>query len=251
MSYSVFVVDDEPKARINLVDALSRHQAWRNIETYSSGKGLIADVISQQPDVVFLDIQMPGDNGLTLARYLQALDKPPLLVFVTAFSDYAVMAFELYALDFLLKPFDNSRVDLCVERLIGVLSNAQAVKETLLAQDAWANDRPIEKIVVRSSTSLRVIPVYQVLWIAANGNYVDIHHQEGKHLLRGSLKNLMRTLPKTDFVQIHRGYSVRKSLLRELKSTCDEKYSVVLSTGDELPVGNGYRAELIDTMTLI
>ena len=248
MNCSVFVVDDEPKARLNLVDALSQYSIWRNITTFSSGKTLIEAVIAQRPNVVFLDIQMPGDNGLILAKQIQSLESPPLIVFVTAFSNYAVMAFELYALDFLLKPFDDSRVDMCVKRLKKVLSSKKSIENSLSAQDAWANNKPIDKIVVRSSSALRIIPIDNVYWVAANGNYVDIHHQEGKHLLRGSLKAIFKSLSSEDFVQIHRGYLVRRTLIRELKSTCDEKYSLILATGDVLPVGNGFRNALIDAM---
>jgi two-component system LytT family response regulator len=219
------------------------------VQTFSSGKTLLLDVEKSNPDVVFLDIRMPGDDGLTLARKLQTLENPPLIVFVTAFSDYAVTAFELYALDYLLKPFDDHRVAICVKKLKKVLSSHQAIKETLSAQYAWANEKPVDKIVIKSSTSLRIIPIDHVLWVAANGNYVDIHHKEGKHILRGSLKNIYASLPKSEFIQVHRGFAVRKSLIREVKTISEEKFSLSLATGELLPVGKSYRQNLIESIT--
>lgn len=249
MTFSAFILDDEPKGRANLIDALAQHDEWTSVQTFSSGKTLLADVVNAKPDVIFLDIQMPGDDGLMLAKQLQALEHPPLIVFVTAFADYAVEAFELYALDYLLKPFDDKRVAICVKKLKQVLSSNQAMKETLSAQHAWANEKPVDQIVIKSSTSLRVIPIDHVLWVAANGNYVDIHHKEGKHLLRGSLKNIYSSLPKSEFIQIHRGFAVRKSLIRELKTINEEKFSLTLATGELLPVGKSYRQLLVESIT--
>lgn len=248
MSYKAFVVDDEPMARSNLSDALTQHQNWQHVCTYSSGRTLKADVLRDKPDVVFLDVQMPGDDGLSLARTLLTLPQPPIIVFVTAFSDYAVTAFELYALDYILKPFDDPRVALCLEKLESVLSNQRSHEKALLAQDAWAKTKPIDKIVIKSSNSLRIIPTEQVFWIGANGNYVDIHHEEGKHLLRGSLKHVFTCLPQKDFIQIHRGYAVRLSLVRELKTINEEKFSISLAGGTELPVGKSFKAALVDAL---
>lgn len=248
MTFSAYVVDDEPRARENLLSALSGHSDWRVLREFSSGKHLMEHLAAERPDVIFLDIQMPGDNGLELARRMQCLKDPPLVVFVTAFSDYAVTAFELYALDYLLKPFDDARVDMCIAKLERVLGNQSAFSASLDAQSAWARNKPIEKIVIRSSSSLRVIPIEQVMWVAANGNYVDIHHCEGKHLLRGSLKSIFETLPKPEFIQVHRGYAVRTSLIRELKTQDEEKFTITLADGVSLPVGKTFRAELVDAM---
>lgn len=245
MKFSAFVVDDEPKALSNIVHALQMHKNWQEVHAYSSGELLVSDAQLLKPNVVFLDIKMPGDNGLALARQLLKLVHPPIIVFVTAFADYAVDAFELYAMDYLLKPFSDGRISTCIKKLEYELLNDAIHQNALQRQHAWANNKPVDKIVIKSSNVLRVIPTAHIYWLAANGNYVDIHHEDGKHLLRGSLKSVMGTLPSEDFIQIHRGIVVRITLVRELKSLNDDQYSILLATGEVLPVGKSFHSNII------
>ncbi|TQV74708.1 response regulator transcription factor [Aliikangiella marina] len=249
MNYRAYILDDEPKARENLVASLSKHNNWEILKEFSSSKNVLEQIVVDKPDVVFLDIQMPGESGLELAKKMQKLNSPPLVVFVTAFSDYALTAFDLYALDYLLKPFDNSRVDMCINKLEKVLGNISSHAASLNAQNAWATNDPLERIVIKSSSSLRIIPTEKIKWVAANGNYVDIYHQEGKHLLRGSLKSIYESLSKERFLQIHRGIIVQKNLVRELKTIDDEKFLVTLVDGETLPVGKKYRTALVEALT--
>ena len=245
MTYSVVVVDDEPMARANLVDALAKHDNWQVIQTFCSGAGLLQAVDEHQPDAVFLDIQMPGQDGLTLAKQLLTLSSPPLIVFVTAYSNYAVSAFELYAIDYLLKPFDDKRVSQCIGKLEAALGNNSVYREQINAQQAWAYKQAVSKLVVKSSANVRIIPVENIHWIADNGNYVDIHHSDGKHLLRDSLKHIALVLPKHDFIQVHRRFMVRRSMIRELCTVEDERLGVTLSNGQSIPVGKSFKADLV------
>ena len=248
MNFSAFVVDDEPKGRDNVVYALRLHPGWDDIRTYSSGKSLIDDAERLQPKVVFLDIKMPGYDGLVLAKQLLKIANPPLLVFITAFSDYAIDAFELYAIDYLLKPFNDERISTCIKKLEYELLNQTTHQNALQRQHAWANQQALEKIIIKSSKTLRVIPTAQIFWLAANGNYVDIHHEDGKHLIRGSLKSIVASLPNTDFIQIHRSIVARVSLMRELKSLDDGQFVISLVTGDVLPVGKSFHSSLIKSL---
>ncbi|MFK8014058.1 MAG: LytR/AlgR family response regulator transcription factor [Gammaproteobacteria bacterium] len=243
--FSAFVVDDESMARGNLLDALQQHDRWTNTRTFASGASLLESVLAHRPDVVFLDIQMPGEDGLVIARALLELRAPPLVVFVTAYSDYAVTAFELYAVDYLLKPFSNERLAQCITKLEHALGHRSSHESQRAAQAAWAHSTPLKHLTIKSSTSIRVIGIEQVRWIAANGNYVDIHHTDGKHLLRTRLKQVLLTLPKTDFIQVHRGYAVRYDQISEIRTTDRERIVAILACGDSIPVGKTYRQELL------
>ncbi|MEM9335950.1 MAG: LytTR family DNA-binding domain-containing protein [Pseudomonadota bacterium] len=242
---NAFVVDDEPMARGNLIDALQQHRGWQVQQALPSGERLIAEVIKHEPDVVFLDIQMPGEDGMDVARRLLRLQQAPLIVFVTAHSQYAVEAFELYAVDYLLKPFNDDRLAQCVAKLEHQLDNRSANARVRSAQLAWAESSTLERVVIKSSNSVRIIETTQILWIAANGNYVDIHHTDGKHLLRASLKHFLERLPHGEFIQLHRSYAVRSGLIREIKADVGERHVAVLSTGENLPVGKSFRAALL------
>lgn len=245
---SVFIVDDEKSAQNNLIDSLKHHENWHVKRTYSSGSGLLECVQTEKPDVVFLDIKMPGSNGLAIAKELISLNNPPLIVFVTAFSEYALRAFELYAVDYLLKPFDDARISMCIKKLEATLSNSSLYDGMQEAQNAWANTKPLKQIIIKSSASIRIIPTEDIECLAANGNYVDIHHKGQRHLLRGSLKNVLSYLPEKTFVQIHRGYAVRFSMIREIKTLDDEKSVVVLSSTTELPLGKSFKPIVVSAL---
>ena len=121
--FRVFVVDDERIAQNNIIDALTNHTNWQVVSVFSSSVGLLNKAKELKPDVIFLDIKMPGETGLSIAKQLIALPQAPLIVFVTAFSEYALKAFELYAVDYLIKPFDDSRIAICIDKLETALNN--------------------------------------------------------------------------------------------------------------------------------
>lgn len=248
MSISAFIVDDEPMARGNLVVSLQEHSGWSDLSTFSSCESLIANVIRQRPQVIFLDIQMPGDNGMSVARKILTLPHPPLIVFVTAHSEYAVAAFELYAIDYLLKPFSDERLAQCVAKLEYALNNELAYQRAHSAQTAWASDAPLKRLVIKSSASIRIVDVAEIQWIATNGNYVDVHGARDKHLLRASLKHLLSRLPQDDFIRVHRRYAVRFGLIREVKTKDNDRSVAVLASGEMVPVGKSFRRALLDRL---
>ncbi|MEO0575673.1 MAG: LytTR family DNA-binding domain-containing protein [Pseudomonadota bacterium] len=243
--FSAFIVDDEAMARGNLVDALRHHPRWSTSQTFASGKNLLEDVTQQAPAVVFLDIQMPGEDGIAIAKQLLQLRDAPLIVFVTAFSEHAVAAFELYAVDYLLKPFSDARLAQCIAKLEHALDHPASYQHAQLAQTAWAKAKPLERLVIKSSASVRIIDVERIHRIGANGNYVDIYHEDGMHLLRASLKQVLSSLPEGEFIQVHRSYAVRHRMISEIKHSDNERSVAVMINGDTVPVGKSFRQMLM------
>lgn len=248
MSISLFVVEDEPKAQSNIRHAISNVSDWEVTRCYSSGENVVQDVELLSPDILFLDIQLPGEDGLSIARSVLQLPSPPLIVFITAFSQHAVTAFELYAIDYLLKPFDDARMLQCVQKIEQTLGNTKQYKQQLAAQGAWAERKPLQHIVINSSNRMQIIPSEEVTYLASNGNYVDIHHKNGVQLIRSSLKQMLTCFSANEFIQIHRGYAVRESLIREVYKGNEDKFSVTLNSGEQLPVGNTYKQSLMQRL---
>lgn len=243
MHIPCLIVDDEPMARLNIRDALSPFSQWQIVGELGSAGELHEQVALRKPAVVFLDIQMPGTSGLDAAKRLVA-DYPQVhIVFVTAFDNYAIEAFELYALDYLLKPFDNERFEHCLKRAQCAIENQQASHNAL---QAFVESRPLERLVIRSASSIRVIHLEDVFWFGSNGNYVEIHHKDGCHLHRGSMVQLEKSLAAGQFCRVHRTCIVRLDQAVELKSLSEDKNTLLLANGESVPVSEAYKPGFLD-----
>lgn len=244
---TAIIIDDEPLARVNIRSALSALPNWQVVLELESGKHLISALKNLKPDVVFLDIRMPGDDGITLASEMLQLQHCPLIIFVTAFDDYAIQAFELFALDYVLKPFDDDRFQKTVQRASQSLERGQQhIQISEWQKHIKGNNQPLNKLLIRSVGSLRIIPVDEVLWLAASGNYVEVHHLDGMHLHRVPLSVLVDKLDPAEFCRVHRSAVVRLSAVRELRTPSDDKYFAILTNGAQVRVSSGYRELLLE-----
>ncbi len=247
----VLLVDDEPLARINIREALQPYSNWQVVGELSSGQSIAAVMKQLQPDVIFLDIQMPGENGIEIAQKLMQSEGFPQIIFVTAYDEYAVNAFELCALDYLLKPFDDERFSQSIKRLEHVL-NHQAQLQPL---QQWQKhhlqqQQKLDKILIRSVGSIRIIPVAEIFWFASCGNYVEVHHQEGMHLHRVSLSFLETRLDATEFCRVHRSAIVKISVIKEFKTADDQTHRLVLSDGSLVKVSPVYKERLLARLSV-
>jgi len=225
------VVDDEPLARANIVSLLRMDREILLLGECGSG-GEAAKVVRElRPALLFLDVQMPGCDGFGVLEALGA-DVPPAVVFVTAYDQYALKAFEAEALDYLLKPYDNAR-------FFRVLSRAKA----LLAQRP-ADDRRFERILVRSAGRISFLRVEEIDWIEAADYYSCLHVGPRTHLLRRSMAELERDLAAARFCRIHRSTIVNLSRVRDLCLDAGGEYEVVLRDETRLKVSRGYREKL-------
>lgn len=243
---TAIIVDDEPLARLNVRDAICDFPQWRVLAEFENANTLLQEVRLLRPDVVFLDISMPGKTGIEVAKELTALSEPPHIVFVTAFDNYAVQAFDLYAVDYLLKPFDPVRFNRCIVRIQG---HPELACTTNDKTNAYLHRRPISKLIIKSTGSIRVIEMSDVYWFGANGNYVEVHHRNGCHLHRGSLLQLEESLDKKLFCRVHRQVIVKLDQAKELKSTSENKNTLLLKNDDWVSVSERYKHEFLARWT--
>jgi two-component system LytT family response regulator len=225
------VVDDEPLARSNVTVLLRRDPEIEVVGECGSGMEAIVEIRGSKPDLVFLDVQMPECDGFDVLEMLGG-ELPPAVVFVTAYDQYALRAFEAGALDYLLKPFDNARFDRALGR----------------AKERIAHDRnptPVmEKFVVKSAGQVSFLKASEIDWIEAADYYSCLHVGARTHLLRRSMAELDEELDQMVFCRIHRSTIVRLDRVRGMKLNESGEYDVLLEDGTKLRLSRRYRKEL-------
>jgi len=225
------VVDDEPLARSNLSVLLRRDPQVESVRECESGIDAVADIRRTKPDLVFLDVQMPEYDGFDVLELLGP-DVPPALIFVTAYDQYALRAFEAGALDYLLKPFDNDRFDRALAR----------AKQRVLERKDQA--RRAERLVIKSAGQVWFLKIGEIDWIEAADYYACLHVGSRSHLLRRSLAELEQELDPARFCRIHRSAIVNLDRVRGLKINADGEYDVQLENGSRLRLSRRYRKPL-------
>jgi len=231
------LVDDEPLARSNLKYLLRQDPDIESIAEAGSGAEAVAEIRGTRPDLVFLDVQMPECGGFEVLEILKADGVLPVIVFVTAYDEYALRAFDAGALDYLLKPFDDSRFALALQR----------AKERLAAREP-ALPQEIPRITVRSAGHEVYVQVPDIDWVEAADYYVCLHVGPKSHLLRRSMTELERDLDPRIFCRIHRSTIVNLRRVRALKIDCAGEYEVILESGQKLRLSRRFRKDLQSRM---
>jgi two-component system, LytTR family, response regulator len=229
------IIDDEPLARSLVKEYLQAYKNIELVEECNDGFEGVKAIQQHNPDIIFLDIQMPKINGFEM---LELIDNPPHVIFTTAFEEYAVKAFETYALDYLLKPFSKDRFDKCIQKLLQQKSviQTEALLETA-AQSPVQNNR----IVVKDGGKIKIIPVGQVQYLEAADDYVKIHISEGSFLKKKTMQYFEQLLQPHHFVRIHRSFIINTQLITRIDPYEKESHLVLLTSGAKLPVSKaGY-----------
>ncbi|MDZ4698908.1 MAG: LytTR family DNA-binding domain-containing protein [Rhodothermales bacterium] len=249
----VLVVDDEPGARRRVERLIKREADVILVDSVGTGREALAAIAEHTPDLVFLDVQMPMMTGIEVVRNLPA-DRAPAIIFVTAFDQYAVKAFELAALDYLLKPFDDERFEQALARARKALSGSEEGRlaeklAAMLQAFEGAARRPappryMERIAVELRGQLRIVPVEQIDYINASGNYAYLNVGEEKLLVREQMQVLEERLPPDIFFRIHRSSIVRLNEIERLISNPGGDYAVRLRSGMLLKVSRNRWGEL-------
>jgi two-component system LytT family response regulator len=234
------IIDDEPHARRYLSELLKGEIDLLIVGEASSGAEGIEQIGRLSPDVVFLDIQMPDLDGLQLVERIEP-PRLPLFVFVTGYSEYAVRAFEIEAVDYLCKPFDK-------ERLLAALGRSR--RRMNLKEVATENNesRWLSRLSIRDESGFLFVPVDQILWIEAANKYVVVHTTTGTHIARQTIQSLHDKLDPDQFVRIHRSTVVRKSAVRGLHPLFHGDYIVRLVNGAEITLSRNFRASFFHEM---
>jgi two-component system, LytTR family, response regulator len=230
------VVDDEPLARRNLIILLRRDPDIEAVVECGSGAEAIEEIKRSKPDLMFLDVQMPECGGFDVLELLGS-DLPPTVIFVTAYDEYAIRAFEVGALDYLLKPFDDARFARALNRA-----------KDRLAQSASQQPRPAERLVVKSQGQVLFLSVSDIDWIEAAGYYACLHVGRDTHVMRRSLSELERDLGDGKFIRIHRSIIVNIDRIGAMELQDGGDYEVVLKSKARLRLSRRFRKRLQDRM---
>jgi two-component system LytT family response regulator len=229
------------------VRACWRCSAIEIVGECSSGPQAIAVITESSPDLVFLDVQMPEMDGFELARALGP-ERMPAVVFVTAFDEYALRAFEIHALDYLLKPFSAQRFKSALSHVREQLAQREATSlgRQLLAllPDIQRREPKPDRLVVKSSGRVYFVRTADIDWCEAAGNYVSVHVGLQSHLIRETMNHLESQLDSHQFVRIHRSTIVNVDRIHELRSSFNGEHVVLLRDGTRLTLSRGYRDAL-------
>jgi len=239
------IADDEPPARDKLVRWLGEQPDLELVSIARDGISAAEAIAALSPQLAFLDIQMPGLSGLEIAAQLEAATAP-LLVFVTAFDEYAVKAFELDAVDYLLKPYDRQRLDKCLARVRARFGDGAARSAAVRAARTQVQD--CRRLLVPVGEQLQLIDVDAIEWLEADDNYVHVHAAGANYLLRRTLADLLVQLGEQRFVRIHKSAAVNLAQIQSLSPLFKGDYELLLRDGQRLRLSRRYREALFARM---
>ena len=235
------LVEDETPARELLKHYLKDYPDVEVIAECADGFSGLKTITELKPDLVFLDIQMPRLTGFEM---IEVMTEKPAIIFTTAYDQFAIKAFEMNALDYLLKPFPQERLKNAMKKVIDKLGKSEAEEKPAqqLIEKLPQPSSPLNRVVTRKGNAINIIPVEQIRFVQAEDDYVMIYHIEGKSLKQQTMKYYEDNLPKDDFVRIHRSYIVKVAEIKKLEPYTKDNYVAVLNGGEKLPVSRtGYR----------
>ena len=234
------IIDDEPLARSIVKEYLQQHPDIELLTECNDGFEGVKAINQHQPDLIFLDIQMPKINGFEM---LELIDNPPQVIFTTAFEEYAIKAFETHAVDYLLKPFSKDRFDKALQKLTQQQptqkDNVEKTKE--IVEEAAKSPVQSNRVVVKDGGKIKIIPVTQIQYLEAADDYVKIHTAEGAFLKKKTMQFFEDSLTAFHFVRVHRSYIINTQLITRIDAYEKDSHLVLLSSGVRVPASKqGY-----------
>ncbi|MBO3697024.1 LytTR family DNA-binding domain-containing protein [Roseivirga sp. E12] len=248
------IVDDEKKAREGLKSLLSQDPNIELIKTCKDGVEAIEYLKSEDCDLLLLDIQMPAVSGFEV---LKSIKKPPFTIFITAYDEYALKAFEFHALDYLLKPFSDQRFFDAIDRAKKLIRNnhsaLSAKMDELLKQLesteeqsglVHSSDNDIQRLVIKVSGKILLLDTKDILWIEGQDYCVKIHMEGNSHLINGSLKGIIQKLPSNTFLRVHKSAIINTQQIASLEHLQNAEYMVTLSNKAQVKVSRSYKQQM-------
>ncbi|NJD22907.1 MAG: response regulator [Melioribacter sp.] len=237
----VIIIDDEKLAREIISSYLKKFDNVELVAECSDGFEGIKQINELKPDLIFLDIQMPKLTGFEM---LEILEEPPVIIFTTAFDQYALKAFEVNATDYLLKPFSEVRFAEALNKAIKLITNIPPIQQELngLVKSVEKRNEFLDRVIIKSGQKIQIIPIEAVHYIEAQDDYTMLYTEKGNFLKQKTMKYFEENLDPKNFPRIHRSYIVKLSLIKQIELLEKESYQVLLNDGKKLPVSkSGYQ----------
>jgi two-component system LytT family response regulator len=232
------IVDDEEPARLLLREYLSAHEDVKIIAECANGLDAVKSITEMKPDLVILDIQMPKLDGFEV---LELVEQPPAIIFATAYNQFAVKAFEVHAVDYLLKPFSKERLDEALSHAIAHMKKNKPVPTHALASAAGMKTTPLERILIKDGSKVHIIPVERIDYIEAQDDYVAIKSDGKTHLKQERMAVLEKELDTQSFVRVHRSYIVNIERIARIELYAKDSRMAILKDGTKLLISrSGY-----------
>ncbi|MEO8819336.1 MAG: LytTR family transcriptional regulator DNA-binding domain-containing protein [Ginsengibacter sp.] len=231
----VIIIDDEPLARSIVKEYLKGVDNVELVAECNDGFEGIKAIQQYQPGLIFLDIQMPKINGFEM---LELIDEPPAVIFTTAFDEFAIKAFELNAVDYLLKPFSKDRFEKAIQKYHQLKNNSSIEK---VIETAAQSPTQQNRVVVKDGNKIKIIPIHQVHYLEAADDYVKIISNDGSFLKKRTMNFFEKSLEAFQFVRVHRSYIVNTQLITRIDAYEKDSHILLLTTGEKIPVSkSGY-----------
>jgi len=243
----VIIIDDEPLARSIVKEYLQKHTQLQLMAECGDGFEGVKAIQQHQPDLIFLDIQMPKINGFEM---LELLDNTPAVIFTTAFDEYAIKAFEAHAIDYLLKPFDQQRFDKALLKWQEQKTSSTEKNTQDLLETASQSPSQSQRIVIKDGSKIKIIPVHEVMYLEAADDYVKIHTKDGYFLKNKTMNHFEQALDKQQFVRSHRSYIVNVQQITRIDPYEKDNHVAVLRSGVKVPVSRSGYGKLREVLGL-
>jgi len=243
----IIVIDDEVLARSIVKEYLQKHPQLELVAECGDGFEGLKAIQQHDPDLVFLDIQMPKISGFEM---LELIEKPPAVIFTTAFDEFAIKAFEAHAVDYLLKPFNQERFDKAIAKWMEQQNKPSEAKTEELLETASQSPSQSSRIVVKNGSKIKIIPVHDIFFLEAADDYVKIHTQEGYFLKNKTMNHFEQVLDRQQFVRSHRSYIVNVQQITRIDPYEKDNHVAILRTGAKVPVSRGGYGKLKSVLGL-